>query len=110
MIPRIESPDVEVVIDPSVVSGTIVRAMPDWRPIAEAPVPAYKPDGAYNPHWPCLLQTEAGHVSEGWAYWVPPSNRTRGGKTEPILRWATRTGWCTTPKYWMPLPAPLQER
>lgn len=85
-----------------------------WRPIAEAPIPAFDPE---NPYWsfPCLLQTEGGIVAEGFVRYVD-DNRRKGRKTTQVLRWyigandrPRDTRVCPDPKYFMPLPAKRED-
>lgn len=85
-----------------------------WRPIEEAPIPSAD---AVKEYWafPCLIQTRAGIVSEGFARWVE-DGRMKGRREKATLRWyigaADRgrdTRVCHDPKYFMPLPAKRED-
>lgn len=73
-----------------------------WQPIETAPIEPWTRDLPSFYRFKCLLQNEKGYVSEGWAYWVPPRR-----SIAPLMRWANNHGVCQ-PKYWMPLPQPME--
>lgn len=82
---------------------------PDWRPIAEAPIP---PPEGLPIYWiyPCLLQTETGDVVAGFARYVDTNAR---GVSPRVLRWyegvSQRYAMVPKPKYFMPLPQPRKD-
>lgn len=73
---------------------------PDWRPIAEAPIPPHNPARSWE-YYPFLLQLVSGHVCEGYAQWRRPSGRNSA--PTPVLKWRNRLG-AVTPEFFMPLP------
>jgi len=85
-----------------------LQDLPDWRPIAEAPLETWTRDLPGYYRYRCLIQTQGHgdvqHVQEGWGYWF----KARHPNSEPVVRWASMHGLCT-PKYFMPLPAAKED-